>query len=93
MGQNATSVEYQYSEECVEGVPTVIRRPDIHLIPVAVGRMKYRSVCMAKELSCQVRCVVTKKDASSPSKSTFPSSQHRQLKYEYYQISYLTVVK
>jgi hypothetical protein len=79
MGQNATSIEYQYAEECVEGVHTVIRRSDVHLIPVAVGRMKYRSVCMAKKLCSQLRCVATKEDASSPSKSTFPSSQHRQL--------------
>jgi len=79
MGQNATSVEYQYAEKCVEGVHTVLRLSDVHLIPVAVGRMKYRSVCLAKELCCQVRCVVTKEDASSPSKSTFSSSQHMQL--------------
>jgi len=52
MGQNATSVEYQYAEECVEGTHTVIRRSDVHLIPVAVGRMKYRSLCMANELCC-----------------------------------------
>jgi hypothetical protein len=79
MGQSATSVEYQYAEKCVEGVHTVLRLSDIHLIPVAVGRMKYRGVCLAKELCCQLLCVVTKEDASSPSESMLSSSQHRQL--------------
>jgi hypothetical protein len=35
-------------------------------------------------------CVVTKENASSPSKTTFPSSEQRQLQYENHHLIYLT---
>lgn len=50
IGQNATSLAYQYAEECVEGAHPEIRCSDVQLVPVAVGRMKYRRVCRATEL-------------------------------------------
>jgi hypothetical protein len=50
IGQNATSLAYRYAEECVEGAHPEIRRCDVHLVPVAVGRMKYRGVCRPTEL-------------------------------------------